>query len=166
MTGPVPALFEPAKYRLVRQSYGIATAGNTYGGPRGVWLECRAPGCNESQRIAGGGVFHFSDAEAEAIFRHYGWIGIGQRMMDARCPECAKNEAIIATFRWRTEGLDNDARIVICETDVAGRLLWCRKAMMLQELADMQKPVPVINALLREVQARLLAAVKEENNVE
>lgn len=75
--------------RLVRQLYGIAMAQGTYGGPRGIWLECVTPGCLSSDRIAGVSI-DISDAEAAAIFRKGGWTGNGPRMLRARCPSCVE----------------------------------------------------------------------------
>lgn len=77
---------------LTRQSYGIATAQSSFGGPRGIWLECKA--CPESQvivgsRYAGDPYADISDADAGEIFRRHGWTGNGERMLDARCPKCA-----------------------------------------------------------------------------
>jgi hypothetical protein len=73
---------------LVKQSYGIATAQCVYGGPRGVWLECTARGCTESDRIKGASV-DISDADAATAFREGGWTGRGVRMLRARCPKCS-----------------------------------------------------------------------------
>lgn len=73
-------------YTLRRQTYGIATAGAVYGGPRGVWLECST--CSESQRLVGPKPFDLSDLEVARVFRHHGWRGYGSRMLRARCPQC------------------------------------------------------------------------------
>ncbi|TIT80116.1 MAG: hypothetical protein E5W57_04085 [Mesorhizobium sp.] len=83
------------KYKLVPQIYGIATAGNTFGGPRGIWLECRATGCNASDRIVGRGAANLSDKEAAAVFRAHGWSALtqGDRMYNARCPACTQKLA-------------------------------------------------------------------------
>jgi hypothetical protein len=74
--------------QLVRQSYGIAMAQCTYGGPRGVWLECTTSGCLASDKIAGASV-DISDADAAKIFRKNGWTGKGNRMLQAKCPNCS-----------------------------------------------------------------------------
>ncbi len=37
--------------KLIKQSYGIAMAQCTYGGPRGIWLECQ--NCDAADRLAG-----------------------------------------------------------------------------------------------------------------
>lgn len=72
---------------LVRQSYGIAMAQNAFGGPRGVWLECRT--CARSDRIKGAST-SMPDAVAAKEFRAGGWTGYGQRMSNAHCPDCNK----------------------------------------------------------------------------
>jgi hypothetical protein len=71
---------------LVPQIYGIAMAQCTFGGPRGVWLECTA--CDRSDAIKGADV-SISDADAAKVFRAGGWTGIGDRMRRARCPKCS-----------------------------------------------------------------------------
>jgi hypothetical protein len=71
--------------QLVPQSYGIAMAQCTYGGPRGVWLECTT--CDRSDRIKGVST-SISDADAAKIFRAGGWTGRGSKMLKARCPTC------------------------------------------------------------------------------
>lgn len=76
--------------QLVRQSYGIAMAQCTYGGPRGVWLECTAPGCLASDKIKGAKTT-ISDFDAAKVFRAGGWTGRGNRMLRARCPNCSRN---------------------------------------------------------------------------
>lgn len=72
--------------QLVPQSYGIAMAQCTYGGPRGVWLECKT--CSRSDRIKGASV-DISDADAAKVFRAGGWKGRGNQMLKARCPGCS-----------------------------------------------------------------------------
>lgn len=84
------ALLENA--RLTRQSYGIACAQTTYGGPRGIWLECK--GCNRSEVIVGSRyaddpLGSITDTEAATIFRRHGWTGDGDRMTNQHCPDCA-----------------------------------------------------------------------------
>ena len=74
--------------RLVPQSYGIAMAQCTFGGPRGVWLECTSPRCMTSEKISGVDAIDLSDAECARIFRKGGWTGRGNRMMKAKCPKC------------------------------------------------------------------------------
>ena len=74
--------------QLVPQSYGIAMAQCTYGGPRGVWLECTS--CNRSDRIKGASV-DISDADAAKVFRDGGWTGTGAKMMRAKCPDCSRH---------------------------------------------------------------------------
>jgi hypothetical protein len=70
---------------LAPQSYGIAGAQTTYGGPRGVWLECRS--CDRSDRIVGADT-DMPMAEAARIFRAHGWTGEGENMTSAACPGC------------------------------------------------------------------------------
>jgi hypothetical protein len=88
----MPAKIDLQNAALTRQSYGIAMAQCTYGGPRGIWLECSVKGCNQSERIVGStgedwaGV---TDAEAAMIFRRHGWTGDGDRMLKAKCPSCS-----------------------------------------------------------------------------
>lgn len=75
---------------LARQSYGIATSGNTFGGPRGIWLECS--NCPQSQVIVGSGGEEWrsiSDAEAAKVFLRHGWTGEGPTLKRAKCPKCA-----------------------------------------------------------------------------
>jgi hypothetical protein len=72
--------------QLVSQTYGIAMAQCTYGGPRGVWLECTA--CDRSDKIKGAST-SISDAAAAAVFRRGGWTGKGVRMLGAKCPKCS-----------------------------------------------------------------------------
>lgn len=72
---------------LVRQSYGIAMAQCTFGGPRGIWLECTAVDCLSSDKIKGA-PSDLSDADAAKVFRANGWTGEGVRMLKAKCPKC------------------------------------------------------------------------------
>lgn len=80
--------------KLTRQSYGIACAQATFGGPRGIWLECG--NCKESQVIVGSRYMdsdpyaNITDAQASEIFRRHGWTGDGDRMLKTRCPSCSK----------------------------------------------------------------------------
>ena len=63
---------------LAKQLYGIAGAQSTFGGPRGIWLECRS--CPESHVIIGSGhdpIASYPDAQCAEIFRHHGWTGEG-----------------------------------------------------------------------------------------
>lgn len=76
--------------RLVPQSYGIAMCQVTYGGPRGVWLECRS--CERSDRIQGADT-SISDEDAARIFRKGGWTGKGDRMNIAQCPDCSSKKS-------------------------------------------------------------------------
>lgn len=85
--------------KLQRQSYGIAMAQVTFGGPQGVWLECSAPGCLESQRCVGGE--QHSNADVAVFYRSKGWTGFGPNMKRARCPACV---------RKRNQAADNAAR--------------------------------------------------------
>ena len=83
------ALIEQAE--LAPQSFGIAMAQCTYGGPRGIWLECA---CGRSDvirgsRFAGDPLADLTDAEAAAVFRRHGWMGEGDRMLRQRCPKCS-----------------------------------------------------------------------------
>lgn len=75
---------------LTRQSYGLATAGNRFGGPCGIWLECKS--CPTGEVIMGSNDLEWqrvSDAEAASVFRRHGWTGNGDRMLAALCPKCA-----------------------------------------------------------------------------
>ena len=74
------------KVQLIPQSYGIAMAQCTYGGPRGVWLECTV--CPRSDRIKGVGT-DILDKDAADIFRKGGWTGRTSRMLRAKCPSCS-----------------------------------------------------------------------------
>jgi hypothetical protein len=78
--------------QLRHQTYGINCAQTVYGGPRGIWLECKA--CPASEVIAGSRyadepMGSLSDAEAAAVFRKHGWTGDGDRMTGQRCPRCS-----------------------------------------------------------------------------
>lgn len=78
--------------KLTRQSYGIACAQTKFGGPRGIWLECRS--CPESQVIVGSRAADdpfgsITDAEAATIFRRHGWTGEGDKMLKQQCPACS-----------------------------------------------------------------------------
>jgi hypothetical protein len=75
---------------LARQSYGIATAGNAFGGPRGIWLECSR--CPVSHVIVGSAVQPWPDistADAATVFTRHGWTGEGEALTKARCPRCS-----------------------------------------------------------------------------
>jgi hypothetical protein len=79
---------------LARQTYGLQMAQVTFGGPRGVWLECREPGCGVSHVIVGSRTsdasedwYNAPDAVVAKVFRRHGWTGNGPRMTAARCPE-------------------------------------------------------------------------------
>jgi hypothetical protein len=72
--------------QLVRQSYGIAMAQCSFGGPTGVWLECTK--CPASDKIKGAPL-DISDRHAALIFRRGGWTGEGSRMLQAKCPKCS-----------------------------------------------------------------------------
>lgn len=76
---------------LVRQSYGIAMAQCTFGGPTGIWLECTE--CDESKKIKGSGDSYISrgltDKQVSSIFRRHGWTGETDRMFKAKCPKCS-----------------------------------------------------------------------------
>lgn len=76
--------------QVTRQLYGIAVAGGSFGGPRGIWLECTA--CPESHVICGSAGVEWSkisDDEAADVFRRHGWSGSGGRMLKAKCPKCS-----------------------------------------------------------------------------
>lgn len=80
---------------LAAQSYGIACAQATFGGPRGIWLECKT--CSTSQVIVGSKsiddpLANITDAEAASIFRRHGWTGNGDKMTDQRCPNCTPDK--------------------------------------------------------------------------
>jgi hypothetical protein len=75
---------------LARQSYAVATAGNAFGGPRGIWLECTR--CPQSQVIAGSAIEpwdQISDEDAASVFVRHGWTGRGPTLKAAKCPRCA-----------------------------------------------------------------------------
>lgn len=79
---------------LTRQSYGIAMSQCRFGGPRGVWLECK--GCDESSVIVGSKSDEWialPDAIVAGVFRRHGWTGDGDRMLNARCPSCSSTGA-------------------------------------------------------------------------
>ncbi|RVC71326.1 hypothetical protein EN759_00485 [Mesorhizobium sp. M00.F.Ca.ET.038.03.1.1] len=81
--------------KLTRQSYGIACAQTTFGGPRGIWLECKS--CEASDVIIGSGGEEWvsvSDADAASVFRRHGWTGDGDRMTNQRCPACSKKAEV------------------------------------------------------------------------
>jgi len=80
---------------LVPQSYGIAGAQNRFGGPYGVWLECRE--CPASQKIAGvdpDALRSATDAECADVFKRHGWTGNGDKMLAAKCPSCSQKASI------------------------------------------------------------------------
>ena len=79
-------------YTVVPQSYGIAMAQNSFGGPSGVWLDCHG-GCRGGGKLRGPDPHSLTDGEAVAIFRKNGWLGEGPTMKRARCPSCAKQES-------------------------------------------------------------------------
>lgn len=59
--------------KLTRQLYGIAMAQVTFGGPRGIWLECTR--CDESQTIVGSRDetwLTLPDADVAKVFRRHG----------------------------------------------------------------------------------------------
>lgn len=75
---------------LAKQSYGIAMAQTSFGGPRGIWLECTA--CDESQTIVGSRDEEWlalSDVDVASVFLRHGWTGAGDKMLRAKCPECS-----------------------------------------------------------------------------
>ena len=76
---------------LARQSYGIATAGAAFGGPRGIWLECTT--CPESAVIVGSASEDWAAVpteEAAEVFTRHGWTGEGPLLKRARCPKCSE----------------------------------------------------------------------------
>lgn len=79
---------------LAPQSYGIACAQTTYGGPRGIWLECKT--CSRNDVIVGSRyrddpLGSITNEQAARIFRRHGWAGKGDNMLDQRCPDCSKD---------------------------------------------------------------------------
>lgn len=81
--------------RLAPQSYGIAMAQTSFGGPRGIWLECKT--CSRSAVIVGSRSADdpygsITDAEAAQIFRNHGWTGEGDRCVNQRCPTCSVSD--------------------------------------------------------------------------
>lgn len=82
--------------KLTRQTYGIAMAQNRFGGPRGIWLECRGEGCDERQVIVGSNSDAWAarpDADAVKVFQRHGSTGEGPLLKKARCPACSNKEA-------------------------------------------------------------------------
>lgn len=76
--------------RLAPQSYGIAMSQCRFGGPRGIWLECR--GCDRNDVIVGSNTDEWAarpTSDAAKVFRKYGWSGEGKNMTAARCPDCS-----------------------------------------------------------------------------
>ncbi|TPN04505.1 hypothetical protein [Mesorhizobium sp. B2-1-2] len=79
-----------AEATLTRQSYGIACAQTRFGGPRGIWLECKT--CDASDVIVGSNSDEWmavSDEDATGVFKRHGWTGEGAKMLRARCPACS-----------------------------------------------------------------------------
>lgn len=79
-----------ANATLVRQSYGIATAQNGFGGARGIWLECTS--CPDSQVIAGSNSDEWAAVptpDAAQVFLRHGWAGNGDNLTQAKCPKCS-----------------------------------------------------------------------------
>lgn len=74
-------------YSVVPQSYGMQCAQVTFGGPRGVWLDCSGP-CRGGGRVVGPDPHSLTDAEAVAVLRAAGWTGEGDKMKGALCPGC------------------------------------------------------------------------------
>ena len=87
----IQTLIENAK--LTRQSYGLQMAQCTFGGPKGIWLECK--GCLESQTIVGSGPADIwgqvSDEQAALVFIRHGWTGEGPILLKAKCPKCSQS---------------------------------------------------------------------------
>lgn len=80
-----------ASAQLTRQSFGIAMAQVSYGGPRGIWLNCKT--CPQSQVIVGSNSEAWeaiSSEDAAQVFIRHGWKGEGPLLMRARCPKCAE----------------------------------------------------------------------------
>jgi hypothetical protein len=76
---------------LTRQSYGIAMAQCTVGGPRGIWLECT--GCNRSDVIVGSNSAAWAavpTTDAAKVFLRHGWTGEGPNLKRAKCPRCSQ----------------------------------------------------------------------------
>ena len=83
-------LIEEAK--LTKQSYGISMAQVSFGGPRGIWLECTT--CLESQVIVGSRGEEWKEvaiADCAKVFRRFGWTGTGHNLLGAKCPLCSRN---------------------------------------------------------------------------
>jgi predicted amidohydrolase YtcJ len=84
----IDALIEGAT--LTRQSYGIAVAQGAFGGPRGIWLECKT--CPASHVISGSSREEWeavpTERAAEVFVRH-GWTGEGPTLKSAHCPACS-----------------------------------------------------------------------------
>lgn len=76
--------------KLAKQSYGIAMAQGSFGGPRGIWLECTT--CNASDVIVGSRSDEWqavADRDCAKVFRRHGWTGRGGKMLKAKCPKCS-----------------------------------------------------------------------------
>lgn len=83
-----PPAAQVAVYTLEPQIYGLGMAQCAFGGPSGIWLECRV--CPRSARIVGAKVNDLTDVEARAVFVAGGWTGRGPNLLKAKCPECSK----------------------------------------------------------------------------
>jgi hypothetical protein len=84
------------KAKLASQSYGLAMAQTRFGRPSGVWLECRY--CPNSSVIVGSNSAEWmkvSDKDVAGVFRRHGWLGVGDSMHDAHCPDCAPRVGFI-----------------------------------------------------------------------
>jgi hypothetical protein len=79
--------------RLVPQSYGLAMAQGTFGGPRGIWLECST--CPASDRLINIDM-SIPDKEAAKVYRAHGWTGVGDEMKKAHCPKCSKGARLVS----------------------------------------------------------------------
>jgi hypothetical protein len=79
-----------ARAKLRPQIYGIAMAQCTFGGPRGIWLECTT--CNASDVIEGSSGYGWEtvgSVDIAKVFRRHGWTGRTDRMLKAKCPKCS-----------------------------------------------------------------------------
>lgn len=77
--------------KLAPQSFGIAMAQCTFGGPRGIWLNCTS--CRRSDVIRGSNSEEWQavpDTDAAKVFRRHGWTGQGDNLLRAKCPTCSR----------------------------------------------------------------------------
>lgn len=93
-----------AEANLTRQLYGLQMAQGKFGGPTGIWIECRA--CPESQRIVGSTepewIDQMPNAGVVTVYRRHGWT-MDANGKNARCPSCAIKAAKMAEAQRAAE---------------------------------------------------------------